>query len=337
MKYLSLVLNWGLGSVFLLIALLAILNSSVLAGVLLLGASLILIPVSRELIFSRLKIELTPVKRAGVVAVLIVGFLATMGGSEPPQQAKDTNPVDEKANESEGGNSIDAQVKAEEEKATEKASLVLLKENLDYPRMGTPYNDIREVCEDQPSSSQNEEGHYDCAPKKDSLRGTFVFGPDRKLKARLFNFSTGPGTDELLSMDELLAALDERYGERAITQTGTRRFNMANQSRDVTAVSYGCKAYYFNKPGMDVPGGTPRTHQTIWIETGMVLSIPGAERFDFEVIKSEVQDIDRCIVALAVFGGLNIPRGIDEEQKYISRVDVLEVDPSFNLLASKHW
>jgi hypothetical protein len=103
------------------------------------------------------------------------------------------------------------------------------------------------------------------------------------------------------------------------------------EGRDGTAVSYGCKAYFFNKPGDQIPGGSPSTYQSIYLETGYAID------FNFEVIQSEVKNIDKCIVALVVFEKLARPTGIDEEQRYSSHVDVLEVDPSFELMNRKYF
>lgn len=340
MKQLSVIVNWGFGLVLLLVSLLAILSSSVTAGGLLLAAALIVIPTSRDFLASRIKTELTPVKRYSAVVVLMIGFAVTI---EPNQKEPNSNEIDQDKSivVAQGGENSDATAQTKSPKKIKKESLVLLEASLNYPQMGTPYSKVPDVCEFTPSASGNEEGHYECSSKLDDRIGTssgrFVFGPDRKLKARWFNYRTGPDDKTLLSADELLATLDERFGKRAMTQTGSQRFQFGNQSQDVTAVSYGCKAYFYNKPGMYIPGGTPRTHQVIWKETGSVPSLPEAERFDFEVVKAEVQNIEKCVVALVVFGKFNIPTGIDEEQRYSSRVDVMEVDPSFGLLSSKYW
>lgn len=334
MKHVYLAVNWGLGSIFLIVSLLAIINSSFVAGLLLLTASVILIPTTRDFVSSRLSIELSPAKRGGTVAVLFLGFLVTMESSNEERQAKEasqnTNWSSEAGAEKSGlglpGKSVS--------KVPEKESMTLLKANLSYPRMGVPYNDARQVCDSEPSSSGNEEGHYECFAKSE---GSFVFGPDRRLKARWFSFGTGPDEKSLLSKAELLAVLDERFGERLVTQKGSKQFSYSNQPREVTAVSYGCKAYFFDKPGMHVPGGTPDTHQVIWKETGVVPPLDAVARYDFEVVKAEVQNIKQCVVAVVEFGGYNIPTGIEEEQRYFSSVSVMEVDPSFGLLNSKHW
>lgn len=210
---------------------------------------------------------------------------------------------------------------------------------LDYPDIGSPYNEVTNMCRREPTSSRNETSHYSCKGPEDLIYvvSENVFGPDKKLKARFLEFRNRGLRGEILDDTEILRMLDDKFGPRAITQTGSRQFRLTNHSTSVTAVSYGCKAYFFNKPGMDVPGGTPRTHQTIWLETGIVPSLDDAERLDFEIIKDQMKGISKCVVALINYGKINIPSGINEEQRYIGEVHILEVDPKFELLNKKHW
>ena len=210
---------------------------------------------------------------------------------------------------------------------------------LDYPDIGSPYNEVTNMCRREPTSSRNETSHYSCTGPEDLIYvvSENVFGPDKKLKARFLEFRNRGLRGEILDDTEILRMLDDKFGPRAITQTGSRQFRLTNHSTSVTAVSYGCKAYFLNKPGMDVPGGTPRTHQTIWLETGIVPSLDDAERLDFEIIKDQMKGISKCVVALINYGKINIPRGINEEQRYIGEVHILEVDPKFELLNKKHW
>ena len=210
---------------------------------------------------------------------------------------------------------------------------------LDYPDIGSPYNEVTTMCRREPASSGNETGHYSCTGPEDLIYvvSKNVFGPDKKLKARFLVFRNRGLQGEILDDTEILRMLDDKFGPRAVTESGSRQFRLTDHSTSVTAVSYGCKAYFLNKPGMDVPGGTPRTHQTIWLETGVVPSLDDAERLHFEIIKDQMKGISKCAVALINYGKFNIPRGINEEQSYIGEVHLLEVDPKFELLNEKHW
>ena len=200
---------------------------------------------------------------------------------------------------------------------------------------------MRSVCSRKPSSSGNEEGHYSCNGIDDDRvlvsSGIFVFGPDKKLKDRFFEFRNDSGSDQFIDDTGILKILDEKYGTRGITQTGKKRFRLQSQDTRFTAVSYGCRAYYVDKPGMKVPGGTPKTHQIIWKETGVVPDFNDAERLDFEVVKNEVANVTKCVVALVNYGGNNMSIGIDEEQEYKAEVNILEVDPRFGLMKVNHW
>lgn len=258
--------------------------------------------------------------------------------AEERRKIEESKPAQsEKANE---GDKI-AKAKEPERDTMENQNIAILKTGLDYPAMGTSYTDIKSQCDSEPSSSGNEEGHYSCSVSNDYRilvsKGMYVFGPDRNLKSRFFRFRNESGSDQFIDDKKILAVLDDKFGDRAITQTGKRRFRYQNQDTNFTAVSYGCKAYFIDKPGMDVPGGTPKTHQLIWVETGTVASLDDAERFDFEVIKNEVQNSSRCVVALVNYGGTNIPRGIDEKQDYKAEVHLLEVDAKFGLMKTKYW
>ena len=210
---------------------------------------------------------------------------------------------------------------------------------LDYPDIGSPYNEVTTMCRREPASYGNETGHYSCTGPEDLIYvvSKNVFGPDKKLKARFLVFRNRGLQGEILDDTEILRMLDDKFGPRAVTESGSRQFRLTDHSTSVTAVSYGCKAYFLNKPGMDVPGGTPRTHQTIWLETGVVPSLDDAERLHFEIIKDQMKGISKCAVALINYGKFNIPRGINEEQSYIGEVHLLEVDPKFELLNEKHW
>ena len=210
---------------------------------------------------------------------------------------------------------------------------------LDYPDIGSPYNEVTTMCRREPASYGNETGHYSCTGPEDLIYvvSKNVFGPDKKLKARFLVFRNRGLQGEILDDTEILRMLDDKFGPRAVTESGSRQFRLTDHSTSVTAVSYGCKAYFLNKPGMDVPGGTPRTHQTIWLETGVVPSLDVTERLDFEIIKDQMKGISKCAVALINYGKFNIPRGINEEQSYIGEVHLLEVDPKFELLNEKHW
>lgn len=220
-------------------------------------------------------------------------------------------------------------------------SISIVKSGLDYPSMGTPYTEMQSRCARKPSSLNNEKEHYSCRGISDDRflvsKGIFVFGPDKSLKARFFSFINESESDQFINDKDILEILDKRFGSRALTQTGKIRFSYQNQDTRFTAVSYGCPAYFTDKPGMEVPGGTPKSHQIIWVETGVVPNLDDAERYDFEVIKNEVVNSSSCVVALVNYGGTNIPRGIDEKQYYKAEVHVLEVDPKFVLMNTKHW
>ena len=219
--------------------------------------------------------------------------------------------------------------------------LAILKSGLDYPVMGTPYKEIQSVCEKKPTSTMNESEHYSCTGSADdrflTSRGFYVFGPDKRLKARQFFFRNESDKKDFINDAVILRALDSKYGDRAITQSGKRRYNLQNQDTNFTAVTYGCKGYYVDKPGMYVPGGTPKTHQPVWKETGVVPDLRDEERVSFEVVKNEAVGAPKCVVALVNYGGTNIPTGIDEEQEYKAEVHILEVNPQFGLLNAKHW
>jgi hypothetical protein len=82
MKYVSFIANWVLGILFLIVSLLAILNSSIVAGLFLLIASLTLIPISRNFVLSKINKKMSPMIRATFVSVLFVGFVVSLQPNE---------------------------------------------------------------------------------------------------------------------------------------------------------------------------------------------------------------------------------------------------------------
>lgn len=82
MKYASFIANWVLGVLFFIISLLAIINSSFLSGLLLLIASLTLMPISRRFVLPKINEKMSPMIRAAFVSILFIGFVVSVQPNE---------------------------------------------------------------------------------------------------------------------------------------------------------------------------------------------------------------------------------------------------------------
>lgn len=82
MKYASFIANWVLGVLFFIISLLAIINSSFLSGLLLLIASLTLMPISRRFVLPKINEKMSPTIRAAFVSILFIGFVVSVQPNE---------------------------------------------------------------------------------------------------------------------------------------------------------------------------------------------------------------------------------------------------------------
>ena len=80
LKNLYVVFNWVCGLLFLMVSLMAFINSNFLAGLILLVASLFLIPAARDFAYKKTSKEISPVRRGLIVSVLFIGFGITVGG-----------------------------------------------------------------------------------------------------------------------------------------------------------------------------------------------------------------------------------------------------------------
>lgn len=336
------VINYLVGGGLLIVAIAGFANAAVIPALFFFLAALLTIPVIRKKIHAVIHIPLIA-NIALVVALVIVAGITLPPSNNAPKYSGDSQ-TNENANVQTVADISTATADKTDTSATVKTKvsdkLRHLRDLLNQPSIGTVYSEMKDSCSREPSSSGNADGHYSCSSVLDSLltsSGKLVFGPDKRLKAKWFRFRTDSDSDDFVSHELILAELDSVFGERQLTQNGHRQFRLQNQTTTFSAISYGCKAYFIDKPGMQIPGGTPKTHRTIWQETGTVLDLDSAERFDFEVIKNEVLNADRCIVALVNYGGTNIPRGIDEEQDYKAEVHVMEIAPTFALFNSEGW
>lgn len=246
-----------------------------------------------------------------------------------------------------GDEPVPTQSEAATKSQPESGYIADLKASLDYPPMRTPYSDMQSLCSQEPIESPLRAEHFQCDRNQDGEgRFKFVFGPDANLKASYFFLRSlkSVSDDEMEKADivdntEVLNLLDAKYGDRAITQTGTRDFwPRIPEDVDFTAISYGCRAYFINQPGAKIVGPRPKTHQQIWNETG-IMYIPSREqRMMFEVVESEVLGSSKCVVALVISQTSEIREDINTfKTEYRTEVDVLEVDPQFNLLRSRYW
>lgn len=222
-----------------------------------------------------------------------------------------------------------------------------LKASLDYPPMRTPYSHMQSLCSEEPIESPLRPEHFQCDRNQDGEgRFKFVFGPDANLKASYFFLRSlksvsndGREKADIVDNTEVLNLLDAKYGDRAVTQTGTRNFwPSIPEDVNFTAISYGCRAYFINQPGRKIVGVVPKTHQEIWYETGIMYIPNRADHMDFEVVESEVLGSSKCVVALVISSTSEIREDINTfKTEYRTEVDVLEVDPQFKLLRSDFW
>lgn len=335
------VINYLLGGGLLIVAAVGFANAAVIPALFFFLAALLIIPAIRKKIHAVIHIPMIA-NIALVVALVIAAGIAMPPSNQSPKYSGDNQTTENESVQKVADNSattdkVDTSFTIETEVSE---NLRHLRDLLNQPPLGTSYSEMKDACSREPSSSGNADGHYSCSSVLDKLltsSGKLVFGPDKLLKAKWFRFRTDSDSADFVSQEVILAELDSVFGSRQLTQNGERRFRLQNQTTTFSAISYGCKAYFVDKPGMQIPGGTPKTHRTIWEETGTVLDLDSAERFDFEVIKNEVLNVDRCVIALVNYGGTNIPRGINEEQDYKAEVHVMEIAPTFALLNSKGW
>ena len=209
---------------------------------------------------------------------------------------------------------------------------------LSYPPMGSPYSEIASDCAKKPKTVGGSKGNYLCYTNKNS-GSLHVFGPDRNLRAHTFSFENVSSSKDFIDDKEIIKILDKRFGKREITQTGNRPHSYTSPFGKFTAVSYGCKAFFFDKPSEKIPYSSRdwENYAIIWKGTGIPsgslnwkrydFAVAHFKRFDFEVAKSEFRKAPRCIVALINYRKTKTPTEIDEKQTYTAEVNLLEVDP----------
>ena len=101
---------------------------------------------------------------------------------------------------------------------------------------------------------------------------------------------------------EAISYVENIFGKADYEEVGkTYLFNTVDKTNyEMTALSWGCKTYYFDRPGSKIKGGRTKNYQNILSEIyagNMMFWDKHMDKLDREIIKSEVINSNRCTVA----------------------------------------
>jgi hypothetical protein len=207
---------------------------------------------------------------------------------------------------------------------------------LNYKPIGSIYTKESGHCKSEPSNVNMTSGYFHCI----------------SLDNQNYSFnSKGVVTAVWLGVDvtsipqeDVLKLLSNKYGPSVTSVSGEKFIDRTPNK--IVAFSFGCKAYLFNQPSMDLrydsPNYSSRKNEmkNILEETGFVFDgvfIIYNSLMNFEILKEEVTDISKCIVGSITTFPIGTPTKLGEVQEYKSMLRVLEVDPKFPLLRSINW